>query len=91
MSTSTPGWPARVLLGAIRAYQSVTAARPPVCRYWPSCSVYAAEAIAARGAARGTWLAVRRLGRCHPWAGNGVDPVPHDNFQPLPTAPAPTR
>lgn len=91
MTTSTPGWPARVLLGAIRAYQGITAARPPACRYWPSCSVYAAEAIASRGAGRGTWLAVRRLGRCHPWGGHGVDPVPNRDLRTLPTGPRPTR
>ena len=46
------------------------------CRFTPSCSVYAMEAIAAHGAIRGVWLAVRRLGRCHPWGACGHDPVP---------------
>jgi putative membrane protein insertion efficiency factor len=62
--------------GAIRLYQRVTAARPPTCRYWPTCSQYAVEAVTAHGAARGAWLALRRLLRCHPWGGAGVDPVP---------------
>ena len=48
----------------------------PSCRYLPTCSEYAAEAVARHGAARGGWLTVRRLSRCHPWGGSGHDPVP---------------
>ncbi len=61
----------------IRAYQLLIAPiLPPSCRYYPSCSHYAAEAIAAHGPGRGTMLTVRRLLRCHPWGGSGYDPVP---------------
>jgi putative membrane protein insertion efficiency factor len=66
----------RAFLRAIRVYQHVTVNRPPACRYLPSCSEYAAEAISRYGALRGGWLALRRLGRCHPFGGHGYDPVP---------------
>lgn len=46
------------------------------CRYHPSCSAYAEEALSAHGAARGSWLALKRMIRCHPWGGHGYDPVP---------------
>ena len=61
----------------IRLYQAVRAGRPSGCRYWPTCSTYALEALEAHGSVRGGWLAARRLLRCHPWASrSGVDLVP---------------
>jgi putative membrane protein insertion efficiency factor len=65
------------VLVAIRFYQSVISPwTAPSCRYYPSCSQYALVAIERHGVVRGGWLAVRRLGRCHPWAAGGVDHVP---------------
>lgn len=68
---------AHALRGLIRAYQlTVPALTGPTCRFSPSCSDYAREAIAIHGAARGTALAAGRIARCHPWGGSGHDPVP---------------
>ena len=50
-----------------------------VCRYHPTCSAYALQAVETHGAFRGTYLAVRRVMRCHPWAAGGYDPVPHSS------------
>ncbi|MEO5832951.1 MAG: membrane protein insertion efficiency factor YidD [Nakamurella sp.] len=68
---------ARVLIAPIRFYQRfISPALPPTCRYYPSCSAYAVGALQQHGALRGLWLAVRRIGRCHPWHAGGYDPVP---------------
>ncbi|MGI9595878.1 MAG: membrane protein insertion efficiency factor YidD [Acidimicrobiales bacterium] len=64
------------MLGAIGLYRMTAPVRTPRCRYFPSCSEYAAEAIEVHGAGRGLWLSVRRLGRCHPFGSFGFDPVP---------------
>lgn len=74
--TPPRGLAARAVWGLIRLYQWVFAWRPSPCRYVPSCSSYALEAVEVHGAVRGSWLAVRRLGRCHPWGQHGWDPVP---------------
>ena len=69
----------RILIGVVRLYQlAVSSWTPSSCRFTPSCSAYAVEAIDTHGAWRGGWLALRRLGRCHPWGGHGYDPVPAD-------------
>ncbi|MDQ7819114.1 MAG: membrane protein insertion efficiency factor YidD [Armatimonadota bacterium] len=67
----------RLVLLLIRAYQRlISPLLPPRCRFYPSCSAYAAEAVARYGAWRGGVLALRRLLRCHPWHPGGYDPVP---------------
>ena len=68
--------PTRALLRSVNLYQRLSAHRPSPCRYVPSCSEYAREALETHGAARGTWLSARRLSRCHPFGGFGFDPVP---------------
>lgn len=66
-----------VFLAVIRFYRRAESPfTPPACRFTPSCSAYAQEAIEKHGAGRGGWLAVRRLFRCHPFGGKGYDPVP---------------
>ena len=61
----------------IRVYQRVISPmRPPTCRFYPSCSAYAVTALERYGVLRGSWMAARRLGRCHPWTPGGVDHVP---------------
>ncbi len=65
------------MIRAVRFYRRwVSPALPPACRFVPSCSAYAEEALTKHGAARGSWLAARRLLRCHPFGGSGYDPVP---------------
>jgi putative membrane protein insertion efficiency factor len=66
----------RALTWAIHWYQVAHEDRPSPCRFVPSCSSYALEAIETRGALVGSWLALRRLLRCQPWGGHGYDPVP---------------
>jgi putative membrane protein insertion efficiency factor len=67
----------RPLVWCIRLYQvGLSPLLPSSCRYYPSCSVYAIEALQRHGAWRGSWLAVRRIARCHPFHAGGYDPVP---------------
>ncbi len=67
----------RLLILVARAWQlGPSRILPPTCRYMPSCSQYAIEALEKHGAIKGGWLATKRLLRCHPWGGHGYDPVP---------------
>ena len=66
-----------LMLGAIAVYRkAIGPFLPPACRFYPTCSVYAAEAVRRHGAWRGVLLSVKRLARCHPLCEGGVDPVP---------------
>ncbi len=94
----------RALLAGLRFYsRAISPALPPRCRFHPTCSAYAAEAVERHGAARGTWLALRRLVKCAPWHPGGVDLVPapghragtvgvgHSSSSAVPTAEATAR
>jgi putative membrane protein insertion efficiency factor len=70
---------ARILAGPVHLYRlALRPLLPASCRFTPSCSDYALEALRRHGAVRGAWLALRRVCRCHPWGGFGYDPVPGD-------------
>ena len=67
----------QVLVLFVRAYQmGISPLLPSSCRYYPSCSAYAIEALEKHGAFHGSWLAMRRIARCHPFRAGGFDPVP---------------
>ncbi len=67
----------RALVLLVKLYQRlVSPLLPPACRFYPSCSAYAVQALERHGAVRGSWLTVRRLSRCHPFHPGGIDPVP---------------
>lgn len=67
----------RVLILCIRFYQIfISPLKPPTCRFYPTCSAYAIEAIQKRGPVKGTWLAIKRIAKCHPFHPGGYDPVP---------------
>ncbi len=91
--SSTIGRAGRPLLAAVRFYQrAVSPALPPRCRFTPTCSAYAVEAIELHGAARGCWLALRRILKCAPWHPGGIDFVPPaPGTSPPPTPPGPPR
>lgn len=71
----------RVLVGIVKAYRLLLSPwLGSACRFEPTCSVYALQALELHGAAKGSYLTLRRLGRCHPWCNGGYDPVPGSLF-----------
>ena len=67
----------RLLILCIRFYQIfISPQKPPTCRFYPTCSAYAIEAIQKKGSVKGTWLAIKRIAKCHPFHPGGYDPVP---------------
>lgn len=82
----------RLLILMLRGYQRfVSPFLPPACRYHPTCSQYAIEAIRGHGPLRGGWLAIKRLMRCHPWGRGGLDPLPPPDPKPQPSTPGRDR
>ncbi|BDD12811.1 putative membrane protein insertion efficiency factor (plasmid) [Fulvitalea axinellae] len=66
-----------MLIGLVRFYQyAISPMFPPACRYTPTCSTYMIEAVKKHGPAKGGWLGLKRISRCHPWGSSGHDPVP---------------
>ena len=65
------------LIGLVRFYQvCISPLKPPTCRFTPTCSQYALQALRKYGLIKGSWLTVKRLAKCHPWGGSGYDPLP---------------
>lgn len=80
MSSPVLRLPARMLVGAIEVYrQMISPLRPPSCRFMPTCSQYAVDAVTEYGAVRGGWLSLVRLAKCGPWHRGGWDPIPERN------------
>lgn len=73
----------RAVQAGIRFYRKyISPLKPPTCRFYPTCSEYAMEAVEVHGALKGSWLAVKRIGRCHPFHSGGIDPVPERSTDP---------
>lgn len=71
----------KILIGFIKLYQKVISPlTPPSCRFYPTCSHYGIEAVEKHGALKGSWLAVRRISKCHPFHEGGFDPVPDNDM-----------
>lgn len=76
ISLRVTSWPRAAVIGLIRLYRLVASPLPSPCKFSPSCSTYALDAVTRHGALKGGWMAARRLIRCHPFTPGGYDPVP---------------
>ncbi|MBD7985514.1 membrane protein insertion efficiency factor YidD [Sporosarcina sp. Sa2YVA2] len=71
-----------ILIGIIKVYQKILSPlTPPTCRFYPTCSHYGVEALQKHGALKGSWLAIKRISRCHPFHEGGFDPVPEKELK----------
>lgn len=74
----------KLLIGVVKAYRLLLSPwLGSACRFEPTCSVYSLQALETHGAAKGSYLTLKRLGRCHPWCEGGLDPVPQNNAEPV--------
>jgi putative membrane protein insertion efficiency factor len=86
MNPSLGHWPRRALIGLVRAYRFFLSPwLGSSCRFEPTCSAYALQALDRHGALGGSYLTLRRIGRCHPWCDGGCDPVPDTLPRPFPS------
>ena len=78
LETKNHNFVIKTMVSTIGAYQSIFSGRPSTCRFFPSCSSYAIESFEKQGFFKGFFLTIKRISRCNPWGGHGLDPVPEN-------------